>query len=444
MDSLPPGDTRTKPSLVSVPTMRYAVERGRPTLSASSMGVRPLGSAESARSICAARSSTCTPSLPLAHATLLAARRGGGAPPPRGTSSVVRQKPRSSSVSTWTRYPSSRRRDSSAFSGGQSWNPRPDLKPRSPAATFSLQQRRRLARRLQVRQDVVVDGQGEVEADHVRVLHGREDGQPQAGAEADALVHRGGVGDAVLDDGDGLAPRARAAGGWRRSRARPSCSRWGACPRCGAAPWSCRPPRPATSAVRTTSTSGMRYGGFQKCVPTTRSLCTARSRDLRDAHHRRVGAQDRLRRAEPVELLEQAALELEVLEDALDHVGRALHRLRQVGGGGDAGHGRLDLVEPAEPVLGKEREIGAHGRGGALERLGNGVLQRDLVPREREDLRDADAHHAGADDGHLLLGHGHPPLCAPRLSRRCCRRRPPGWRRSRSPRPPTPGTARRP
>ena len=53
-------------------------------------------------------------------------------------------------------------------------------------------------------EDVVVDGFGEVEANHVGVFDGAENRPAEAGAVADAFVDGGGVSDAFVDDGEGF------------------------------------------------------------------------------------------------------------------------------------------------------------------------------------------------------------------------------------------------
>ncbi len=56
-------------------------------------------------------------------------------------------------------------------------------------------------------EDVVVDRQGEVEADQFRGLDGAQYWQPHPEPELDHLVHHVRVGDAVLHDGDRLPPQ---------------------------------------------------------------------------------------------------------------------------------------------------------------------------------------------------------------------------------------------
>ena len=66
-------------------------------------------------------------------------------------------------------------------------------------------------------------------------------------------------------------------------------------------------------------------------------------RDLGDRDGRGVGAEHRAGLADLVERAEDLVLDLDPLEDRLDHdvgVGRRV----QLGGGGDPGEGRLDVV----------------------------------------------------------------------------------------------------
>ena len=72
-------------------------------------------------------------------------------------------------------------------------------------------------------------------------------------------------------------------------------------------------------AVRTTSTSGSTGAGLKKCMPTTRSGVCVAVGDLRDRERRGVRGEDRGRRDEAVELAEELALDLEILEGRLDH-----------------------------------------------------------------------------------------------------------------------------
>ena len=132
--------------------------------------------------------------------------------------------------------------------------------------------------------------------------------------------------------------------------------------------------------------------------------------DLGDAHHRGVGAEDGRRRTHAVELLEDVLLELEVLVDALDDDVGVAPGGGQVRGRRDAGHGRLDIGGRAEPVLGQEARGSARTAPGARPSASAKTSwSTTSCPASGEDLRDADAHHAGADDGDAFGCHGRPP-----------------------------------
>ena len=204
----------------------------------------------------------------------------------------------------------------------------------------------------------------------------------------------------------------------------------------------------STCSVRTTSTSGIRYGGFQKWVPTTRSLCAALSPIwvmlmTEVLVHRMVSGGHG-----GVEPLEHTLLESEVLEHALhDDVG-AFRGADHVAGGPDPADGVLDAVGREQAMFGQEEEVRPERAGRTHQDLVVHVLERDLVSGGGEDLGDAHAHHAAADDGDALAAvhlrcparkprsdgcraaaaHGHSSLLL-RISRRSCRRRPSGCRR---------------
>ena len=146
----------------------------------------------------------------------------------------------------------------------------------------------------------------------------------------------------------------------------------------------------------------MRYGGFQKCVPTTRSLCARLLADLvmlmTDVLvHRMVsGGQAASSRSKT------SCLSARSSKTHSTHEVGALHGVRQVGGGAHPADGVLDVVGREQTVLGQERQVRRERAGGALQGLRVHVLERDLVPGGGEDLGHADAHHAAADDGDAL------------------------------------------
>src|SRR4029453_13067409 len=86
---------------------------------------------------------------------------------------------------------------------------------------------------------------------------------------------------------------------------------------------------------------------------------------------RGVGRDDRLLGDDPVELLQELALQVEVLGRALDHALAA-----------------LELLERDEP---------------AVDALLAPVLEEHLVAGLRSDLREPLAHRAGADDAERVL-----------------------------------------
>jgi hypothetical protein len=121
-----------------------------------------------------------------------------------------------------------------------------------------------------------------------------------------------------------------------------------------------------------------------------------RGGDVGELEARGVGRQDRAGLRQRLQLCEQRALRLQVLEDRLDqHVGLARAIARHVR---DQAIERVALARlVAQPPL--EQLRGAlHRRGDAL---GRGVLQRDAQAAHRADRRDVAAHHAGADHVHV-------------------------------------------
>ena len=70
----------------------------------------------------------------------------------------------------------------------------------------------------------------------------------------------------------------------------------------------------------------------------------ARFRDLGYPDDRGVGSENDLRRNERLHLLEQSALGLEVLEDALEDEIGAVQRLGQIARGGEKGDRAVHLI----------------------------------------------------------------------------------------------------
>ena len=158
----------------------------------------------------------------------------------------------------------------------------------------------------------------------------------------------------------------------------------------------------STCSVRTTSTSGIRYGGFQKCVPTTRSLCAALSPIwvmlmTEVLVHRMVsGGQAASSRSNTLCLRARSSNTHSTTTSApcrgADHVA----------GGADPADGVLDAVGREQTMLRQEGEVRRERAGRALQGLVVHVLERDLVSGGGEDLGHAHAHHAAADDGDAL------------------------------------------
>ena len=75
----------------------------------------------------------------------------------------------------------------------------------------------------------------------------------------------------------------------------------------------------SVTTVRITSTNFCTGAGLKKCMPMTRPGLRGRRRDLGDRQRRRVGGEHGVGADDLVELLEDRALEVEVLDDRLDH-----------------------------------------------------------------------------------------------------------------------------
>ena len=133
-------------------------------------------------------------------------------------------------------------------------------------------------------------------------------------------------------------------------------------------------------------------------MPITRSgRCVAAASDvigIEDVFDARiaVGREHRVGAAEDV------LLDLEVLDHGLDH---------EVGGRDlvDGGDAREHLVGIGAALLRELLEALAHRREAALGRAGVRVVERDAAAGGRDDLRDAAAHLARADDENVLEVH---------------------------------------
>ena len=130
-----------------------------------------------------------------------------------------------------------------------------------------------------------------------------------------------------------------------------------------------------------------------------------RARDLVDVEGRRVGRQDRVLLAEPVELAEDLPLEAHLLEDGLDDevdVPEPVPVRRPA----DAGHAGVHLAL-GELALAHRRCVVLLDDGEPLvDQALLAVDEDDREARVREDHRDAAAHRPGAEHGDALDGQG--------------------------------------
>ena len=95
-------------------------------------------------------------------------------------------------------------------------------------------------------------------------------------------------------------------------------------------------------------------------------------------------------------------LERQIFQHRLDDIVGTADGLGEIGLRRDAVHGALVVAE----VL----EIGEDARLHGLERRRKGVIDGDVMAGEREHLRDAVAHQAGADDGDARFAHVQPAV----------------------------------
>ncbi len=159
------------------------------------------------------------------------------------------------------------------------------------------------------------------------------------------------------------------------------------------------------SSARTTSTSGISGAGLKKCIPTTRSGRGGRRGDLGHGERGGVRGEDGVPPAEALELDEQRALRLELLDDRLDHE-VAVDELGHLGRRPqppERGVARV-LRELALLDLAREEVPDALGRGLAQ-------LVADLPPDDVEagldrDLRDPGPHRPETDDTDPPYVHG--------------------------------------
>jgi hypothetical protein len=131
-----------------------------------------------------------------------------------------------------------------------------------------------------------------------------------------------------------------------------------------------------------------------------------------------VAADDGIGPDQRAELLQDLALDLLVLDDAFNYQVAVAEQL-QSGAHGDAGkRGRL-VVAGDLAVTDLALETGGDAFARLLQPLVGNVRQTHVVTGDREDLSDAVAHLAGADDADAFdlgnfavrLGHGTDPSC---------------------------------
>ena len=152
------------------------------------------------------------------------------------------------------------------------------------------------------------------------------------------------------------------------------------------------------SGPRTTSTRGSRCAGFHQLATTTLSGRLVDGASWLVMYDDVFARQDGVGRAVPVEIGEDAPLEIEVLEHRLDDesdvVHRALDRCARANASGHGLSGRL----VHQSLLLENSEC----RGNALHRAVQVLVRRvgedDLVAADREVHGDAVAHEARADD----------------------------------------------
>ena len=117
--------------------------------------------------------------------------------------------------------------------------------------------------------------------------------------------------------------------------------------------------------------------------------------DVGDRDHRGVAGEDGVGADVRLDLGEQLLLERQILKHRLDHIVGVAH------GGGEIGD-RRHAVDRAF-VVAEVLEIGEDAMLRRRQRLLEGIVDRHIVAGEREHLRDAVAHQAGADDGDALV-----------------------------------------
>ena len=152
-----------------------------------------------------------------------------------------------------------------------------------------------------------------------------------------------------------------------------------------------RPSRRRSARRGSTSTSASTGTGLKKCMPITRSGRDVAAASSRDRDRGRVRGEDGVRGQRLVGGAEERALGLGVLDDRLD---------QQIGLGElvDGRDAPEHLVGLRAALLVQLAEAPPHRLEAALDRPRLTVVERDLPPGRGDDLCDAGAHLAGADD----------------------------------------------
>ncbi len=146
-----------------------------------------------------------------------------------------------------------------------------------------------------------------------------------------------------------------------------------------------------------------------------------RGGDLRHRERRRVRREDRVRPADALELGEQGALRLELLDDRLDHEVAGREGL-ELGRRLEARDRAVPLLLRALALLDLAREEVTDPRRGRLAELVGDLAPDDGEARLDRDLRDPGAHRAEPDDSDLLDLHGGGNLPRPSAADARCRR----------------------
>ena len=157
-------------------------------------------------------------------------------------------------------------------------------------------------------------------------------------------------------------------------------------------------------SARTTSTSGISGAGLKKCMPATRSGCASSAAIAPTEQRRRVRGQDRVGRADSLELREHRVLGLELFEHRFDH-DVATRELVQLGDDAEPLERRVPGGSVELPLL----DLAAEEVGDALPcRLAASrveLVADRFEPRLDAQLRDPRAHRAQTDNARPCESH---------------------------------------